>query len=221
MDKDPTMIAEVLGEVYFIEKETAIEKNQLKDEFFKAIAASIKTESLATKVATAPKSCTTMDSALGYFKQYHPGWIASITENKGKFSATLQEDPDFIQESILVLVSVTDIDGKEHPGYVVTKEVRSGTAMLDIDRLKAEDLDLYYAITEIEHYILIADIFWDFDIPPEDFEEPIKQAGLPRVLKNPDELTDEQQAAIMPYSFEGPRVKALRVRYAKDDEGEE
>lgn len=207
-------IASNLGEVYFIAKDAKAEQEDLRLEFFKAAAEAHEAKGLGQKTVEVPKG----SDAATYAVQYNAGWRVKQVEGE---RVLLEEDPDAKawQEVIRTPEPVVDAKGKEHPGYVVSKTIRSGSALVDDERLKVENSDLYYEITELPGFALYADLVAQFtEWNQDELEMWLEDHGVERVMKSIKSLTPEQIDAIKPYVYEAPKSSVLNVRYAKEDE---
>jgi hypothetical protein len=170
----------------------------------------------------APRDLQTKEEIWDYAERYHPGYaVVEIEphedndvadEGYAMFAVQLQEKPEFQPFSIVIEQEVEDAKGKVHPGYVVAKSIVSGSMLFDDERCLKVDSDLYYEVTEYANWDTLS------SLGISNLELKLKAAGYPRVPKNPDDLTDEQQEAIAEFLYEGPKTIKLLVRYAKEDE---
>jgi hypothetical protein len=219
-DKPKTVedIAPILGEIYYIRKDAEDEQKILRTDFFLAAAIENASKKLARKTVVTPASVQTSEEASAYAELYYTGW--KIVENDDVRKVIIEEDPDFLPYSIVVPIDggVIDAKGKEHPGYVITKSIVSGSAMLDIDRLQIEDPELYEQVTYVPLIEQAIAVYGEGNRYVEDLQALVADLNLPRLPKNPDLLTDEQAARIKQYSYESPKTKKLLVRFAKEDE---
>lgn len=207
-------VAEEVGGVYYVKKDASDDLEKLRKEFFTVAALEKASEGLAQKVAEAPESIADPDEARAFVERYHTGW--RVIEDKdvdAPYVFLIEEDPDYKGHSIVIPIDggVIDSKGKEHPGYVVTKTIRSGTILLDDERLLQDDPELYQEVTEPDPTI------YGF-VTKFMANNPGIITRIPRVPKNPDALTDEQSEAIRPYLYEDAKTLALNVRYAKEEE---
>lgn len=225
----PIEIAPILGEVYFIRKDAEDEQKKLRLDFFEAASQTFSPEGLAQKTLVAPPTVDSEAEARAFAEQYNPGWIAIEAEEHedgGMFAVTIQEDPAFLPYSIVVEVKggIAVDDPKDpkiqkvHPGYVISRTIVSGSLMMDIDRLEANDQDLYLAATYIDNYDFLADLLYENGVHQNDIDEKLEQGGARRLPKNPDDMDEETLEAVKSYLFEGPKQPKLNVRYAKDNE---
>jgi hypothetical protein len=218
-------VAASLGEVYFIAKDAKSEQEDLRLAFFAAAAQAHETKGLAQKTVEVPQGV----DATSYAEQYHPGWkVVDVAHDHtlGQGAKVLMvEDPDtkpwqeVIQTSEPVIEVKKDGTTKEHPGYVVSKTIRSGSALVDDERLKRDNYALYQAVTEFPGFALYADLVAQFtEWQPDELEMWLEDHGVERVMKSLKSLTPEQVDALKPYVYEGPKSSVLNVRYAKPDE---
>jgi hypothetical protein len=152
---------------------------------------------------------------------YNPGWLrdkASETDNDYHF--ILIEDPAFMQHEIRVPASEDFADAFPN-GWTVTKTVRSGTPMIDLDRMKKDDPDLYIEVTYVEYYDVLRDLVYEANVDPDEVDARIAKYNFPRQPKSSEQLTPEQMVAVQPYTYEGKKTVALNVRPYKDDNEEE
>jgi hypothetical protein len=136
-------IASALGEVYFIRKEAEDEQKTLREEFFAAVTASYEGQDLAQKQVEIPIDIATRDDAEEYARQYHPGWrVVDFSDDERTF--VMEEDPVFKQHTQVVELDPWEIPAptKANPdrtktvyGYVITKTVRSGSTLVDDQRM--------------------------------------------------------------------------------------
>lgn len=213
-------IALDIGEVHFIEKDAKDEKAKLREEFFLGAALENQVSTLAHKTATVPDSIRAESEARAFVEQYNSGWrIIEGVEKDNGWVFTIEEDPMYKPYHIVVEVEdLLDSNGKPHPGYVVSKTIVSGGVMLDTERLKIDNHALYEEVTTFENYDILANMLYHANVDVEDINARLAQAGIPLVAKNPDDLTPEQNEAIKPYSYEGPKSLRLNVNYAKEEE---
>lgn len=196
---DINSIAGDLGDTYFIVKESEKLRDSLRTEFFDAAKEAQAKESLAQKTWTSPEASGD-PTALAL--KYNPGWlIESVEEDR----VILVEDPDFKQ------VSVTATG--ERDTYVVTKQIRSGSTLVDDERLQKDDPILWENVS----YIPGLDVLSEW-IPDKHLDDIAEKLGLKRQLRNPNDLTPEDVEAIKPYVYEGKKTKALTVKVSKDEE---
>ncbi len=152
MSSDLIAIAEPLGEVYFIKKEAEAELKQLRENLFDIVTSSFSEDSLAQKTYICDVEwINTEEDAIIRAEMYNSGWVCVDKEIKyGKWHILLREEPSLKQASIVVKVEngVEDVEGNTYPGYVVTKTVRKGADLLDIEALEYNDLDLICGLNQ-------------------------------------------------------------------------
>lgn len=237
--RDPTTVATELGEVYYIRLDAETEQKELRNEYFEAATVAQSSEALAQKTVVLPYPMG-LEEAFAFAEKYNSGWrVVKSTIVGGEVEkVVLEEDPNFKGHSEIILVpprgdddpgGVWDFKGQWHPGYVVTKTVRAGSALIDDERLCEEEPTLWEAITEYPNF----DLYWEIareSTPEEEMEDKelydwlvsiFRMRGLDPVLTDPKTWTVEEADAIRPYAYEGPKTLALNVRYAKDDEAPE
>ena len=221
-----TEIAGELGEVYFIRKEAEDEQKALREEFFEAITASYADQDLARKSVAIPEDVATVADAEDYARQYHSGWrvVESRVEESqdGRLYVTIEEDPAFKP-----FIAVVERDPWEIPaptkkapnrtklvyGYVVTKTIAAGSVLVDDERMRAVDPDLYNRVTRLpDWWDAITDVIGSKGDPAKVFA----RLAPYRVMR--DDLTSKELDEIKPYTYEGPKQARLNVRYANKDE---
>lgn len=216
-----TLVRE-LGEVYFIRKEADDEQKKYRNEFFEAATEATKEEVLARLVVQTPQDITSEAEARAYAERYYPGYVAGeVTHKKGSgWSVSIEEDPALktFEYAVEVEGGIEDAKGNTHPGYRIVRTSRAGSAVLDDERLREKDPDLWNEITTIENYDLIEDLLYQGNVDRDDIDALIDSSGLPRVLKPIEDLEPEDVEKIKPYMHEGPRSVALNVYYAKEEE---
>jgi hypothetical protein len=229
--REPYDVATDLGEVYYLRLDAETEQKELRGEFFKASTLAAEAQGLAQKTVQIPEG---MDSsqAEAYALRYNSGWrlVERYTGDDEVTKLIIEEDPEFKQHSEVILVEdgVLDAKGKSHPGYVVTKTVRSGSALIDDERMREEEPGLWEAITEYPNF----DLYWEIarESTPEDemtddelaewLISILKIRGVEPQLTDPSTWPEEEIEAVARYTYEGPKTLALNVRYAKDDESD-
>lgn len=211
-------IGETLGEVYFIRKDAEDEQKKLREDFFLAAALENQSQTLAQKTVVAPSSLETTEKVTAFAKLYNPGW--RVIEPVQKFNVVIEQDPDYLPYSIVIPIDdgIIDAKGNEHPGYVITKSIVSGSLTLDDERLRKENLKLYNQVTYIPLLDQARDFWGEKSTTFTDLESAFGSLSVPRVLKSPDLLTPAQSAKIQAYSYESAKTKKLLVRFAKEDE---
>lgn len=218
--RTPEEVASELGEVYWIWKDGEAEKEELRKEFFKVAADSYSESDLATKTVVLPKDIVMSEDAESYALKYNPGWMfSSFTDDSGDpFKIVLKEDPNLKEWTEVVIVDegVEDRSGKIHPGYVISKTIIGGSALVDDDRLKNLDPDLWEDVSEYSNWEYFSELANELDKSEEWMKTWLAHKDWPKIIKT--NLSSELIEAIKEYSYEGPRSIRLNVRYAKDDE---
>jgi hypothetical protein len=213
-------IAYEIGEVYFIEKDAKDEKERLKSVLFQAITDAFASEELAQKTVQVPEDIPAAE-ADAFVLKYHPGWrLVEGAELRSTDTVLIEEDPAFKQDAIIVEVKGGVPDHKDpkktHPGYKVTKTVRSGSAMLDEERLKKVNRGLYDAIMEPQGISWIADMLYHQNVDSDDIQDVLDEwipENWPLTLR--EDLNDEERSEMAEFTYEGPKSLALNVTYAK------
>jgi len=217
--RTPQQIGSELGEVYYIEKDAADELKDLRVEFFLAAKVAKELEPLARKTVAVPEGLD-HDDAVAYALKYHSGYRLVEGQDEETERLVLEEDPDLIPHQVVIQVdgNVIDSKGNEHPGYVISKSIRAGSSLLDDERLREEDPDLWEEITEIPNYDYLYALLLSAGVDEDDIDEKIVNSGIERVPIHPDKLSRQQNAQLAEYLYEGPKTKALLVNYAKPEE---
>lgn len=211
-------IASELGEVYWFWKDAEHEKEKLRKEFFQAVTDSFDVEDLAEKTVSLPEHVAE-DELAEYAEQYHPGW--KLVKSTG-IKLLLREDPALKAGVQTVLfrsvdeateeegiTGVYDRKGVWHPGYVVTKSIVGGSALIDTERMQSYDPDLWDELSEWQSFPGV-----DQQSDPT-LDDRLEALGWPRII---GKLGAAGVKAVRPYSYEGKRTVKLLVRYAKDED---
>lgn len=179
-------LAEEVGDCHTENATTKTKLEKLRKRFFVALSSKHRASDRAMKTVYTEESDPL--KAEKFVLQYHPGWQITDSRPAGKGRKfILEQDPELIGDSVVT-------GDPENPGYVVTRTIRSGTTMIDLDRMKVEQPELYNDVTE-----------------------------LPQVERQPKEekdLTPEQIEKIRPYIYEASKSAALNVRKAKPEDYE-
>lgn len=176
-----------LGKRYDQWKKYEGKKNEEKDEFFELATAQEAQKTLATKTVEISPA-RSEEEARSYLAKYYPRWNVSGLlegEEEGLFvKAAIEENPAF-KDAVVV---------NPRDGRVYARSVVDGPALLDDERLKAEDLALYESIT---------------------FKTPWDE----QILWPLDQLSEEKIGALTDYIYhDKPRIKLLPPRKAKPEE---
>lgn len=116
------------------EKKAKAEKAKLRTRFFDKATEQERQGSLGERYAVVPAQDE--KQARERIARYYSGFtISAIRETDGDWEAILVEDPALVPFSI------------EVDGYIFERQIRSGSVMLDDERLKEEDPELYESIT--------------------------------------------------------------------------
>jgi hypothetical protein len=230
--RDSYSVASELGEVYYIRLDAENEQKELRSEFFKAASLATEAKALAQKTIEIPMGMASSE-AEAFALRYNPGWrlVRYTIDNDKIEKVVIEEDPNYKPHVEVVLVppvdendpgGVWDSEGHWHPGYVITKEIRSGSAMIDDERMREEEPGLWKAITEYPSFDLYCDLaeYWGIDYDPEAIVGFLAENGVEPVLSDPSTWSNEDIEAVGRYTYEGPKTVALKVRYAKDDESD-
>ena len=95
----------------------------------------------------------------------------------------------------------------------------AGVPQIDDARMKLADPGLYDAVTRPQGYDWIFAMLSDFSVEAREVDDMIQQrlpSDWPVELR--DDLTPEEVEEIRPYTYEGKKTLALKVRYAKESE---
>lgn len=178
-------VTERLGKQYDRWKKYEGKKDEEKLDFFELATAQESAKTLATQRVVLSRPLSEED-ARAYLAKYYPRWnIATLGYSDGNITrALLVEDPKLKTTSFV----------NPRDGRVYTRQVDNGPAMLDDERLLAEDPDLYAKVT-------------------------IKTPWGDPVLWPLDQLPDATLAQVQKYIYTGkPRVKLAAPRKAKPEE---
>lgn len=212
--KDMATIARETGGWHQAQKESAAELSTSRKEFFEAASKQYVESQLAIKTFLIEEAGLTLEKAKDRARKYNPGWqiVSGRVDGKVGWRIFLREDPDFLGHT-----EVTDPTDDE-PGYVVTRTIRAGTTMIDLDRMAVEQTELYGSVTVLPDWAYNARAYMeDF----EDWKSWIADSKIQRQPKPSDQLTPNQVEAIKPYIYEGPKTAALNVRLAKPEDYDE
>lgn len=132
-----------LGRYDAQEKEAKKEKAGLKERFFELATEKLAKEPLAERYASLPASSE--EEACDRFAQYYAGYtldaIRPVEGQEGQWEAILIEDPALKSFSV------------EVAGRVYSRQIRSGSPLLDDERLQEDDPELYEAVTELKRVV--------------------------------------------------------------------
>lgn len=205
--KMPKEVAPILGEVYWEWKDAEAAKEVLRKQFFDACTDAALEKGLAQKTVIVPDDIVGTIGIAEYTERYNSGWVAiSVSGSK----VLIEEDPALKGASEVVLCVAVDRKGKEHPGFVITKTIVSGSVMVDTERMIQLDPDLYDSVTQWKGFPFI-----DSHSDPT-LDDRLEELNWEREIRG--DLSDSQIEFIKPYTYEGPRSAKLNVRYAKPDE---
>lgn len=179
-------ITEALGESYDEWKSWEKRKNIRKDEFFAAATEELKDEVLSQRVETIDAGGEEQALRIAQRRYYNEN-ITDIRriEGEDRWQVVIEEDP--------ALRPFTYIN--KHDGRVYSRQLVTGTPLLDDESIREEDPELWEQITE---------------------------EVTERKMKSLDDMTDEELAAIQPYIYAPkPSVKLGPPRKAKPEELDE
>lgn len=209
-----------LGKAYKKWKDGEKEKERLRKQFFDAVTEAA-ADDLDEKLITV--ELQDGDTIEAYVERQHPGW--SLDEyrvnDKGETEAILIIDPAY---KPFTYVNAAD-------GLVYQRQVVSGGQVLDDERLRAEDPDLWLAITEIPDFDAIINILnvtagdhlFDMEWVDGSLEACVNKCWSgTRTLKKIDDLDPELQTRLRPYVHPGkPVVKFAAPKKATEEQLEE
>lgn len=201
-------------------------KNKYKDEFFKLAEEALKDETLAEKVVETV-AADEADARAVLDKRY-PTWVVTEVrehpDKDGYYEAIIQENPYYLSFTY------------EYGDKVFQRQIVSGSAMLDDERLQAEDPELYFRVTTMPHQAFLEDLMYNCGVDPERFDgtgeyeemgplwtrpwvlEAMNKAGLSRELRDLEDLSAEDLAILQKYMYEGkPTIKFPAPKKVKKD----
>jgi len=205
------------GQTYFQHKALKEALDDRRSEFFKAASSSFTEKNLARRTVEIPADQSA--DAEGYAERYNTGWrVVEVTED----GVLIEEDPDFLPYSHTYLFEEPReeiVRGKktEVYGYVISRSIQTGSAMLDDERLIAVDPELYEEVTQWANYDLILKI----EVFDSDIWHQLDEMGWPREPKPIEDLSAEQYARVQQFTYESPRTPKFLVRYATKKDIEE
>lgn len=138
-------IAYRLGRTYAAWKNAENEKNEARKDFFRAATDSFQIDDLAERVVTIP---VPPDQAREYCAKHYPEWM--IVEHPSLVSGGLSKDStscEVILREDPAYKPFVYIDYEA--GMVYQRQLSQGSPMLDDERLKKENHDLYERVTFI------------------------------------------------------------------------
>lgn len=210
-EPDITEITKDFGEVYRFSKEWESLKSQAQKAFFDEATRLQAQGKLPQKVIDAPD----VEDLIEWAKLYHPGWVIIDVDVEGD-KLILEQDPKLME---FVFVNPED-------GYTYKRSQTNAAPQLDDERLKEEDPELYWNITEWR-----PDIYsWlkalaDDHLPDFDLEDWLSAASIGesiRTFKDQSTWTDDQASKLQKYLVPGKvGVKLEPPRLTKKDDGEE
>lgn len=228
-----SLITKEFGLEYSAAKSSDKKMKQLQREFFDAATEMLSQQSLARKTVEVPEGANAE-----WLEQHYPGWkvVSSIRpgEEPDTWEAVLEEDP--------AKLAFTYVNPDDHMVYART--TAQGTPMLDDERLRDEDPELWEQISDYPEPWLglvqaaIKDALEEVEVaglakvgrvdllyklnPGVLAANFLRDQGVERALKPIDELTDEQLQAIQDYLVPAPvTVRLVPPRKAKQEELEE
>lgn len=141
MNEDPLQrTTRLFGKAYKRSKRAEQLKDKYQTRFFDLMTKRLSKRTLATRIVPLPPG----KEAVSYVKTFYPGWILIsilVQEDGGIRNSTklqIQQDPALLKDEF-----VNPVDG-----MVYGRTSAQAAPTLDLDRLQAEDLQLYEDITE-------------------------------------------------------------------------
>lgn len=202
-------ICDDLCDAYFIKKDAEKEQAQLRVEFFDKATEESASQPLAQKVYFSNTSDP--EQVL----KYNPGWriLDTTKKTKGGWKFSLEEDPTF-KEYVHIIRRSKDF------GYHIKRSIVSGSPVLDDERLRNEQPDLWHSITEQPLHFILVDFATEcgVDDPDQIAAEFAVKSFLPRTLLSLEHLDDELRHKIKPYLYEAQPMTKLLIRKAKKEE---
>lgn len=222
IDKSLIEITTNLGINHEVNKTAKKDLEQSRGEFFDAATKALEEGILAQRNVEAPRQTGGQrDIIETWIAKWHPGWrVVAIENTEDGYDVQLEEDPALKK---FVFVNPDD----EH---VYQRNAIQGNPSVDDDLLKSEDPDLWERISNPVPYQgleLLRDFCEFMDIGYSDMMGWIKavQSGTdwPRVLVDPEEISDEDLAKMQKYLVPGSislRLESPRVAKPEELEGD-
>lgn len=220
------------GEAYTDAKDVIKDKDRLQKEFFALATDTLTNQTLSTKTVEFDIEKYGATNVKEWVAQHHPGW-RFVEVHDGKL--VIEEDPALLAFSYINPDDLT----------IYARTTAQGSPMLDDERLKTEDPELWEQISDypepwfglvegaIKYAILKSDTKihdgWDcpvdllYELNPSALAANfLRDQGVERVLRPIEELTDAQLESLQEYLVPSPiTVRLVPPRAAKREELEE
>lgn len=214
-------ITTMFGKAYRTQKRSAERQAELQKKLFEAFNLHLEDQIRSQKVIEYENY---PDLSLEEIVSiYHPGWrLKRVVDDK---SAVIEEDPALMKFSFV----------NHEDGTVYGRTVAQGNSSLDEERLRSEDPDLWERVTEWPDsaYTLMFDFIMYFmdmnkvvdeEAIPEYvvhglLDEFLRTTDIRKILRNPDEWTDEDLQQMQKYLIPGRiSTRLLAPRKANEEE---
>lgn len=196
-----------LAPAYLGWKSNEKEKDKLRKEFFAAATKELEAGDLAQETISVI-GFSNEEAAQSWVEKQHPKYrVIESRSTEDGWEFIIEEDPAYKDYLI------------EFADKVWGRQVASGSIFVDDDRMAEDNADLYAEVTEYENQKLIYEIcaFCDETNAHELMTMYCEENLVNRVLKDFDDLTPNQLAAIQEYVYEGkPVVKLPAPKKAED-----
>jgi hypothetical protein len=201
-------ICDDLCDAYFIKKDAEKEQAQLRVEFFDKATEENASQPLAQKVYFSDTNDPEQ------VQKYNSGWrILDTKKAKGGWKFSLEEDPAF-KEYVYIVRHGGSF------GYHIKRSIVSGSLVLDDERLRDEQPELWHNITEQPLHSILVNLATEcgVDDPDQVATDFAGENSLPRIPLPLEGLDDELRHKIKPYLYEAPPTPKLLIRKAKKEE---
>lgn len=211
-DRSPEEIVADLAPAYKEWKGGEKTKNKLKTEFFDSITeylkkSGVQAEDLIYVIASSP------DEAIEIAEKQNPGWVVDDwrdhpTEPRA-YEIIIRENPEFQPFTI------------EYDGQIWGRQVAEGSTMLDDERLKADNPDLWIEVSSYPYQDLLEDIAYEAGMHHHEVEDYVARQciahGIERSLKPMNEISEGLLAELKNYTYIGtPTVKLPSPKKVKE-----
>lgn len=216
---DLTQVTTEFGIAYDEAKDAETDKKTKQTSLFEAFTERLEHSTLAERIVDLPADTETPLIVNEWIKTYHPGW-RFVGMHEGR--VIIEEDPALLKDTFV----------NPEDGRVYGRTTAQGSPNLDDDRLRAEQPELWEAISVwpepwvslvrgamgwVNQYYGCAAL-GPFGL--EDFVNAyLQEQNVQRVLIDPAQLTEEDFEALQEYLVPGPvSVRLVPPRLATEEE---